>query len=165
MRFFTIPIQESTEAAGELNGFLSNHRVLTIERHFVTDGGNSVWAICVNYLGSADRPGAEKRGGRIDYRDVLNDADFAVFAKLRSLRKTLAEQDGVPAYALFTNEQLADMVRKKVTTIKAMEQISGVGPARTKKYGAAFLEILKAQVPADAGADATDGEADGGTPF
>jgi superfamily II DNA helicase RecQ len=150
MRFFTIPIQDSGNVTGELNGFLSNHRVLTIERHFVADGGNSAWAICVNYLDSPERVTGDKRGGggRIDYREVLNDSDFAVFAKLRSLRKTLAERDGVPAYALFTNEQLADMVRKKVASLNALEQISGVGPARTKKYGAAFLEILKAHIPA-----------------
>jgi superfamily II DNA helicase RecQ len=150
MRFFAIPIHASMDASGELNGLLSNHRILTIERHFVADGTNSLWAICVNYLDSAHRPAAERSGGRIDYREVLSDSDFAVFAKLRALRKTLAEQDGVPAYALFTNEQLADMVRRKVTTLNALEQISGVGPARTKKHGVAFLEVLKAHLPAEA---------------
>jgi superfamily II DNA helicase RecQ len=152
MRFFMIPIQDSAGATGELNGFLSNHRILAIERHFVADGTNSAWAICVNYLDSVERVVGDKRAGsgsgRVDYREILSDLDFAVFAKLRALRKTLAEQDGVPAYALFTNEQLADMVRKKVTSLNALEQISGVGPARSKKYGLAFLEILKASVPA-----------------
>ena len=43
-----------------------------------------------------------------------------MFAKLRALRKTLADREGVPAYALFTNEQLADMVRRRITTGEAM---------------------------------------------
>ncbi len=146
MRFFMIPLQEMRRAADELNGFLSNHRILSVERHFVPDGINSAWAICVTYLPSSERPAGEKPAGRVDYREVLSDADFQVFARLRSLRKTLAEQEGVPAYALFTNEQLADMVRQKVTSVSALEQINGVGPARTKKYGAAFLEVLKVQV-------------------
>jgi superfamily II DNA helicase RecQ len=157
MRFFLIPVQESDRAAGELNGFLSNHRILSVERHFVADGSNSVWAICVNYLDSAERSGSQKSGGRVDYREVLSDADFTVFAKLRSLRKTLAERDGVPAYALFTNEQLADMVRQKATSMTALEQISGVGPARTKKYGAAFLEILQASANGSANPAVADG--------
>ncbi len=121
------------------------------------DGSNSAWAICVSYLDSAERPVAEKRSGRVDYREVLCDADFTVFAKLRSLRKTLAEQEGVPAYALFTNEQLADMVRQKITSMKALEQISGVGLARAKKYGATFLEILKTHGNGSAGATEADG--------
>jgi superfamily II DNA helicase RecQ len=157
MRFFLIPVQESAKAADELNGFLSNRRILGIDRHFVPDGTNSAWAVCVSYLESAERPAADKAGARIDYREVLNDADFQVFARLRSLRKTLAEQDGVPAYALFTNEQLADMVRQKVTTVNALERISGVGPARSKKYGAAFLELLKVHVNGPAEIVETDG--------
>jgi superfamily II DNA helicase RecQ len=68
-----------------------------------------------------------------------------VFAKLRSLRKALAEKDGVPAYALFTNEQLASMVQRRVKSLKGLEQVPGVGAARVKKYGAQFLEILATQ--------------------
>jgi superfamily II DNA helicase RecQ len=150
MRFFTIPIQDSGEASGELNKFLSSHRVLSIERHFVADGVNSAWALCVNYVSSADRPVTERLGGRIDYREVLSNSDFMLYSKLRALRKALAEKDGVPPYALFTNEQLAEMVRRRATSMQSLEQISGVGPARTKTYGAAFLEILSAQAPADA---------------
>jgi hypothetical protein len=73
MRFFTIPIQDIGNAPGELNGFLSNHRILTIERHFVADGGNSAWAICVNCLDSPERVSGDKRGGggRGEYREVL----------------------------------------------------------------------------------------------
>jgi hypothetical protein len=98
MRFFMIPLQESARAADELNGFLSSHRILSIERHFVPDGVNSAWAVCVTYLQSPERPPGEKAVGRVDYREVLSDADFQVFARLRSLRKTLAEQEGVPAW-------------------------------------------------------------------
>jgi superfamily II DNA helicase RecQ len=56
--------------------------------------------------------------------------------------KELAEKEGVPAYALFTNEQLADMVKQSITTMAALRNVKGVGPARAAKYGAAFLEVL-----------------------
>ena len=149
MRFFTIPIQDSANATGELNGFLSYHRILAIERHFVADGTNSAWAICVNDLDSAQRSAGDKRGGsggRVDYSEILSDSDFTLFAKLRRLRKTLADRDGVPAYALFTNERLADMVRKKVTSPNALERISGVRPARSMKYGLAILETRQKSI-------------------
>lgn len=41
---------------------------------------------------------------RIDYKDVLSERDFALYAQLRNLRKFLSEQEGVPTYALFTND-------------------------------------------------------------
>jgi hypothetical protein len=54
--------------------------------------------------------------GKVDYREVLSAQDFAVFSKLREVRKGLAEKEGVPPYTIFTNEQLAAVVRQKVTT-------------------------------------------------
>lgn len=70
-----------------------------------------------------------------------------VFAKLRALRKTLAEQEGVPAYAVFTNEQLAEMVQRRVVTATGLRDIPGIGEARADKHGAAFLAVLRAEIP------------------
>ncbi|MBP9803395.1 MAG: HRDC domain-containing protein [Candidatus Accumulibacter sp.] len=50
----------------------------------------------------------------------------------------MAEQEGVPMYALFTNEQLAEMVTRRTTTIAALGEIDGVGKARIEKYGKYF---------------------------
>jgi superfamily II DNA helicase RecQ len=101
----------------------------------------------VSYLDRGGRPPSETIARRIDYRERLSEADFAIYAKLRSLRKSIAERDGLPAYALFTNEQLAAMVQQRVTSLKGLEEIPGVGPARVSKYGAAFLEILRSMEP------------------
>ncbi|HAV33381.1 MAG TPA: hypothetical protein DCX79_15355, partial [Planctomycetaceae bacterium] len=44
--------------------------------------------------------------GRVDYRDVLTEEQFSIFAKLRVLRKDLSERDKVPPYSIFNNEHL-----------------------------------------------------------
>ena len=146
LRVFTIAIHDAGGALDELNAFLRAHRILSVDRHFVQDGANSIWAICVSYLGDANRPlTAGAKRPKVDYREVLSEADFAVFAKLRNLRKELAEREGVPAYALFTNEQLAEMVQRRVGSLNAIKEIEGVGGSRIEKYGAQFLALLKAQ--------------------
>jgi superfamily II DNA helicase RecQ len=119
---------------------------LNSPRHFVEDGRDSAWALCVSYVQATSRPQPVKRG-KLDYREVLSEMDFAVFAKLRTLRKSLAEREGVPAYALFTNDQLADMVQRRVSTMGALREIPGVGESRVEKYGEAFLGILRADLP------------------
>ena len=43
-------------------------------------------------------------------------------------------------YGVFTNEQLAEMVRQRAGTKAALKGIEGVGEARVEKYGAAVLE-------------------------
>jgi superfamily II DNA helicase RecQ len=145
VRFFTISVHGGEEAAEELNRFLAAHRVVAIDRELVHDGANSAWAVSVTVVQAESRPQIPKKAA-IDYKDVLSETDFAIYAKLRSLRKALADQEGVPSYALFTNEQLAEMVRRRVTTASGLREIHGVGDARVKKYGNAFLEITRAQI-------------------
>ncbi len=104
LKAFTIPIHDAGGALEEVNTFLRAHRVLSVDGHFVQDGANSVWAICVSYLGDANRPlAAGGKRPKVDYREVLSEADFAVFAKLRNLRKELAEKEGVPPMRFSTH--------------------------------------------------------------
>ncbi len=145
LHFATVPVFSGTQAAeAELNAFLASHRVDSVDRQLVVDGPRSAWAICVAYVDGPE-PGskAASKKGRVDYREVLPPEQFQVFARLRELRKKLAEREGVPPYALFTNEQLAEMVRRRAASLAALGAIDGVGPARLEKYGAAFLEVLQ----------------------
>ena len=66
-----------------------------------------------------------------------------MFAKLRELRKEIAQAEAVPVYTIFTNEQLAQMVQSKVTTKTALEGIAGIGDARIEKYGTRILAFLQ----------------------
>ena len=155
MRFFTIPVRGGEAAAAEMNRFLGSQRILAIDRSFVQDGANSAWSLCVSFEpadAAAGRPQLQnsRRTAKIDYREILNEQDFAVFAQLRGLRKELAEAEGVPAYALFTNEQLAEMVRRRVRSASALQEIAGVGEARVEKYADRFLELLREAASPDA---------------
>ena len=114
-RFFTVPAHASDKAQEELNRFLSSHRVLAVDRRWVDQGENSFWALCVDYLVSSAGSGPAGKDGssrnRIDYREKLDRESFAVFAKLRELRKQIAPAEAVPIYIVFTNDQLAQMVQ------------------------------------------------------
>ncbi len=127
-----------------MNGFLRSHRVLAVRKEFVADGENSFWTFCVEYLESA--PAGNVPTGnklpKVDYKEVLKPEEFEVFSRLRDWRKGVAEQEGVPVYVVFTNEQLADMVKKRAGTKAALREIEGVGESRVEKYGAAVLERL-----------------------
>ena len=150
IRVFTIRALDADETSvAPLNTFLRSHRIVTIDREFVNDGPNSYWSLCVTYVNEAPSQTAPSANAkkRIDYREVLSESDFAVFANLRTLRKRLADQEGVPAYALFTNEQLAEMVRRKVDSKTALGKINGIGEARVEKYGEAFLTAIKQGAP------------------
>lgn len=130
----------AAEAAGqeELNRFLRGHRVLTLDKVF-HDG---FWAVCVTYAPGPAAGADSARPPKVDYREVLDEPTFALFSRLREVRKGLAEQERLPAYAIFTNGQLAEIAKARCTTPAALGQIEGVGPARVEKYGAALLAVL-----------------------
>ncbi len=158
-KLFTVPIHNGEAAEDELNAFLRSHRVLSVEQRWVDQGATSFWSFCIDYLDPAANGGKGSRRsgqrGKIDYRQVLNDADFAVFAKLRDLRKEIAQSEGIPVYAIFNNEQLAKMVQQKARTNSGLEAIAGVGDGRIEKYGDRFLELLSQQWD---GGDEADGK-------
>ena len=70
---------------------------------------------------------------------------FAAFARLRDLRKVMAQAEAVPVYTIFTNEQLAQIVQARATSKSALEQVVGVGDGRVGKYGERILEWLRQQ--------------------
>lgn len=145
LKFFAIPALDPAEAEVELNKFLATHRILTIDRELTIERQRSFWALAVTYQ-EAGPAGGVKVGAkkpRIDYKDVLNSQDFAVYAELRSLRQAIAGEEAVPPYMIFTNAQLAEMVQERVRSLGEMGRIAGIGPARLKSHGAVFLERLR----------------------
>jgi superfamily II DNA helicase RecQ len=151
LQFFHIPARAPGEFVEELNRFLRGHRVLMVQRELVREEGGAYWAVCVEYLPAAPAAGkgaAAPAKPKVDYREILSEADFAVFSRLRELRKRIAEQEAAPVYAVFTNEQMAAMVTGKVGSLAALQAIEGVGAARVEKYGAAFLTVLNEARPA-----------------
>ena len=143
LKLFILPVKNLEAAEGEMNGFLRSHRVLAVKKEFVADGENSFWTFCVEYLdsttGAAMWPG---KGPKVDYKEVLKSEEFEAFSRLREWRKAAAEKEGVPVYTVFTNEQLAQMVQKKVSSKAGLKEIEGVGEARVEKYGEGVLRVL-----------------------
>lgn len=135
-RTFFVPLGDGGEAQEALNAFLRSKRVLGVERVFARTG----WAFCVEWLeGGRD---AVRPPPKVDYREVLTPEQFAVFSRLRTRRKELADRDGVQVYTVATNEQLAEMVRLNVTKPGELSKIDGIGDARIAKYGADFVGAL-----------------------
>ncbi|MDX1493375.1 MAG: ATP-dependent DNA helicase RecQ [Longimicrobiales bacterium] len=75
---------------------------------------------------------------------AFDESEEALFQRLRALRKELADRQNVPAYIVFSDKVLVEMVRSRPDTDGQFLDISGVGPAKLEKYGDAFMEVLRA---------------------
>ena len=70
-------------------------------------------------------------------------ANDDVFAALRELRMTIARQEKVPPYVVFTDATLQEMARRLPHNMSEMLDISGVGEVKLERYGQRFLEVLQ----------------------
>lgn len=76
---------------------------------------------------------------------ILTD-DEKLFEALRKLRMSFAAEEDVPAYAIFTDKSLSDMVEVKPTTLLEFSNISGVSEVKLDKYGYKFVELIKKEL-------------------
>ena len=147
LAFFRIPVTGGVEAE-VVNRFIRSVRLLNVHKEFVAQGDASYWALAIEYL-AGDKPVVHGRSGRenmvttrIDYKTELAPEDFALFARLREWRKHSATTEAVPVYTIFTNEQLAEMAKRRCSSLAALGAIDGIGQGRLEKYGSFVLDII-----------------------
>ncbi|SHI86215.1 DNA helicase RecQ [Wenxinia saemankumensis] len=73
---------------------------------------------------------------------MVAEEDAPLLSALKAKRRFLAEQQGVPAYIIFTDRTLIEMAETRPATLDAMAKVGGVGAKKLESYGAAFLEVI-----------------------
>lgn len=66
-----------------------------------------------------------------------------LFDRLRSLRKTIADEQSVPPYVVFADSSLRLMAQMRPATMDQFAQISGVGSRKLAQYGPRFTTAIR----------------------
>ena len=93
------------------------------------------------YVGETVKPAP---GGRKASKPA-SAAGSSLFEALRSLRKQLADEAGMPPYIVFNDASLWDMAERQPTTLEEFSTIVGVGQAKLARYGGQFVELIRQQ--------------------
>jgi len=89
-------------------------------------------------------PPKRVRGKKRDAGVAINPADNPLFEALRTCRRDLAEEAGVPPYVIFHDSVLREMAAQRPTSRSALMHLSGIGARKLEAYGDAFLEVIRA---------------------
>ena len=73
-------------------------------------------------------------------------ADEELFSMLKDLRKKVAKQHGLPPFVIFQDPSLEDMAVQYPITFEEMQNITGVGVGKARKFGEEFVKLIKAYV-------------------
>ena len=68
----------------------------------------------------------------------------SLFQQLRAARARIAKSQGVPPYVVFHDTTLRALAEASPQTLEAMSGITGIGKAKLDRYGAMFLEVIRA---------------------
>lgn len=74
----------------------------------------------------------------------IAEADVAIWERLRTCRKRLADEHGVPPYAIFHDRTLQELITQRPATLEQMLEITGIGRVKLERYGSIFLNELNA---------------------
>ena len=90
-----------------MNRFLRSHKVLETEQQLISTKSGTHWYFCIKYLANAQPDKSDikpeiksQNSSKVDYKDILDEKTFAVFSILRDIRKKIAEEAGMPVYAI-----------------------------------------------------------------
>lgn len=141
IQIFTIPLSAESWQTEELNHFLRANKIIDVRKEIATVNGDSVWTFCITYMADtrAQQFPVNAKGGKIDYKEVLDEETFKVFSRLRKARKAISEAESLPAYTVFTDAELAEIARMEMPTAEKVRAQKSIGGKRAEKYAALLL--------------------------
>lgn len=81
---------------------------------------------------------------KVSVKSEVKTSHTECFNRLRHLRMTLAQQQNVPPYIIFSDKTLHEMASLLPENAVQLRTINGVGEKKMELYGEQFLDIIKA---------------------
>lgn len=75
--------------------------------------------------------------------------DRKLFAKLRKLRKAIADEENIPPYVVFNDATLIEMAEQTPLTPGEMLGINGVGTRKLERFGREFMALIRSHIDGD----------------
>ena len=136
IKIFNLSTVSSEDEIETVNKFLRGNRILDIDKQFLTNYDvNGVWSLFITYLPANNTSTEMQRREKVDYKSRLERDAFERFTHLRAIRKQLANEDAVPAYAVFSDAELSQIAQLSCIDVLGISKISGIGERRVEKYG------------------------------
>jgi hypothetical protein len=121
--------------------------IVSVVEHFFFHDGLPRLLLMVQHHPPEERGGARAKGGgppKADPRRELNPDEAALYDRLRTWRRGRAEADGVPPYVILNNRELAELARRRPTSMTALRALDGIGQNKAQRYGPDLLRALAA---------------------
>ncbi|MXZ91734.1 MAG: hypothetical protein F4Z05_09715 [Chloroflexi bacterium] len=128
---------------GRADGQYATVSVTAVGREWLRSRESLTLEMRVDEIASVRGKRRESRSDTPGLINVAADYDAGLFDELRALRRKLADEQGVPAFVVFSDATLRSLASARPTKPQDMLRVSGVGPAKLERYGEEFLEVIQ----------------------
>lgn len=142
-KIFSVSTISGEQEEERMNKFIRSVKVVATKSQFCQNADMEYWTFCITYMPTQKSEEERQRKTRIDYREVLGENEFAKFAEMRKVRKTISERISIPAYAVFTDAELAEMAKVEEASIENFMKIDGISEKQMNAYGAEIIAGLE----------------------
>ena len=84
-----------------------------------------------------------RKSGKKVVETVSKSPEQQLMEKLKELRMEISREENVPAYVVFSDASLTDMVNRQPVDIEEFSRVIGVGEVKLAKYGKKFVEVIR----------------------
>lgn len=124
----------------------NNHLKITTTGKEVLFGRATAQLVVIRREEAANQPKYRRKAATPQQELPLglpNTENTDLFQALRELRKQLADEEVLPPYIILSDKVLHLLSISRPTTVKEFGNISGVGEYKKKKYGKAFVNLIR----------------------
>lgn len=86
---------------------------------------------------------------KVMQKAAVGNYDRKLFAKLRKLRKAIADEENIPPYVVFNDATLIEMAEQMPLSPGEMLSVNGVGTRKLERFGQEFMALIRAHVDGD----------------
>jgi ATP-dependent DNA helicase RecQ len=149
-KIFTLRFNELTDSFDDtpLQEFIKNKEILSMRDHFFLRHEVPYLAVIVSYnLQTVEQPKTDGKKERDEsWRELLTPEDMPIFNAMRDWRNETSRRQGIAAYIICTNRQLAEIVHKRVSNKNQLSQIEGIGKAKISNYGDDIIAVMSEKI-------------------
>lgn len=125
----------------------SNHLKITPAGSDVLFGREKASLVVIRREEASAKRGRKKRTAAPVLRELPLGAEGGestdLFEALKALRKQLADEEVLPAYLILSDKVLHLLALQRPVTLEAFGNVSGISDYKKKKYGAAFVKLIR----------------------
>ena len=86
---------------------------------------------------------------RVMQKSYGGNYDRKLFAKLRKLRKAIADEENIPPYVVFNDATLIEMAEQMPLSASEMLSVNGVGTRKLERFGKEFMALIRSHADGD----------------